>query len=363
MRKKHRKKIQEYGKFSKKSSKKKPTKKIFFSKLLTYFKKSFNLYKIKKFFRIFYMDSFKGKKIGVLCGGLSSEREISLRSGKNVYNTLMNMGLDVIMIDVDRNIVDKLKQEKIDIAFIMLHGRYGEDGCIQGLLEILDIPYTGPGVLASSVGMNKRITKRILSAKGIPVPESIDVDFDNPEKTIEYVKNHIKFPVIIKPNCEGSSIGVIKIDDEKKLREVISNYEFKDCFIEKYVEGKEITAGGILTKDGFIDLPLLGLIPQNEFYDFDAKYTKGKTIMELPAKVSKAVEEKIKKYIETTFYELDLYGVARLDVIIDKDDNPYFLEVNTIPGMTETSDIPAMAKAKGMSMEELVLLILKSAFK
>ncbi len=308
------------------------------------------------------MEDLNSKKLGVLCGGLSSEREISLRSGNNVFNTLKGMGFNVVKIDVQRDILERLKEEQIDIAVIMLHGKYGEDGCIQGLLEILGIPYTGPGVLASSVGMNKRITKRILSAKGIPVPPSVDVDFSNLNSTIKEVLN-IGFPVIIKPNCEGSSIGVIKIENEKQLTEVLSNYTYRDCFIEKYIEGKEITVGGILTRDGFIDLPFLGLIPQNEFYDFDAKYTKGKTIMELPAKVSKQVEEKIKKYIETTFYELDLYGVARLDVIIDKNDNPYFLEVNTIPGMTETSDIPAMAKAKGMSMEELVLLILKSAFK
>lgn len=309
------------------------------------------------------LKKYQSKKIGVLLGGLSSEREISIRSGTNVYNILKDLGLNCVKIDVDRNIAKKLIDEKIDLAVIMLHGKYGEDGCIQGLLEIMGIPYTGPGVLASSICMNKKITKKILASKNIPVVSSIDVDLDNSTELPSIVKRELSYPVIIKPASEGSSIGILKVENEKELIDVLKDYKYEEPFIEKYIEGKEITVGGILTKDEFIELPFLGLLPKNEFYDFDAKYTKGKTLMEIPAKVSNSVEKKVKEYIKIAFETLKLYGVARLDIIIDKEDNPYFLEVNTIPGMTETSDIPAMAEAKGITKEELILLILKSAFK
>ncbi len=309
------------------------------------------------------LKNYESKKIAVLLGGLSSEREISIRSGTNVFNIIKRLGLNCIKIDVDKNISQRLNDERIDLAVIMLHGKYGEDGCIQGLLEIMGIPYTGPGVLPSSICMNKKITKKILASRGIPVSPFIDCTSKEIYEILRLVKESFGFPAVIKPNCEGSSIGIVKVKDENELEMALKNYEYDDFFIEKYIEGKEITVGGIMTKDEFIDLPFLGLVPQNEFYDFDAKYTKGKTLMEIPAKVSKNTEENIKEYIKIAFEELKLYGVARLDIIIDRQDNPYFLEVNTIPGMTETSDIPAMSRAKGLSDEELVLLILKSAYK
>jgi D-alanine-D-alanine ligase len=308
------------------------------------------------------LEKYKDKNIAVLLGGLSSEREISIRSGTNVFNALKKLGLNCITIDVDRNIASRLLEEKIDIAVVMLHGKYGEDGCIQGLLEVMGIPYTGPGVLCSAIGMNKRITKKILKTSGIPVPSYVDVDFSNLDKTVEEASK-FGFPLIVKPNTEGSSIGVKKVSSKNELKETLENYEYKDCFIEKFIDGKEITVGSILTKYEYIELPFLGLLPQNEFYDFEAKYTKGKTIMELPARVSKKTEEKIRNYLKTAFYDLNIYGVARFDLILDNEENPFFLEVNTLPGMTETSDIPAMAKAAGMSFEELVLYILRSAEK
>jgi len=294
-------------------------------------------------------------------GGLSSEREVSIRSGENVYNALVNLGFKVTKMDVDANIARKLIKDNIDVAVIMLHGKYGEDGVIQGVLELIGIPYTGCDVLTSAIGMNKIITKELLKAKGIPVADYVVLDSSNPDKSFNDILS-LGLPVVLKPVDEGSSVGGEIIREEDQLKGKQRNYlrRHPNSFAEKAIIGTEITIGVIGDQKNITILPIMELRPKKEFYDYEAKYTKGMTDFVIPAEISKEQEEKVIEYTKIAFKTLNCRGVVRFDAIISKDDGlPYFLEVNTIPGMTETSDIPAMAKAAGMSFEEVVLKLLE----
>jgi D-alanine-D-alanine ligase len=307
------------------------------------------------------IEFYKTKNIAVLMGGLSSEREVSIRSGENVYNALVNLGFKVTKMDVDANIARKLIKDNIDVAVIMLHGKYGEDGVIQGVLELLGIPYTGCDVLTSAIGMNKIITKELLKAKGIPVADYVVLDPSNPDKSFNDILS-LGLPVVLKPVDEGSSVGVEIIREEDQLKGKLRNYlrRHPNSFAEKAIIGTEITIGVIGDQKNITILPIMELRPKKEFYDYEAKYTKGMTDFVIPAEISKEQEEKVIEYTKIAFKTLNCRGVVRFDAIISKDDGlPYFLEVNTIPGMTETSDIPAMAKAAGMSFEEVVLKLLE----
>ncbi len=310
------------------------------------------------------LNRYKGKKIGVLMGGLSSEREISLCSGENVYNSLLNLGLNAVKIDAGRDLIRDLSDTRIDIVFNILHGKYGEDGIVQGILEYLDIPYTGSGILGSAIGIDKIMSKKIFIQNGIPVPPHVCIDIADPLKTLEAIASEIGFPFVLKPNCEGSSIGVSLIKDDSDYRSKIAGHidEYPCSYAERYIAGKEITIGIAGNRNNIMTLPILSLKPANEFYDFEAKYTKGLTEFELPAKMTLEKEKTILKFAETAFREMKLSGVVRFDAIIDDNENPYFLEVNTIPGMTETSDIPAMARAAGC-YDELLITILDSSIK
>jgi len=307
------------------------------------------------------IEFYKTKNIAVLMGGLSSEREVSIRSGENVYNALVNLGFKVTKMDVDANIARKLIKDNIDVAVIMLHGKYGEDGVIQGVLELLGIPYTGCDVLTSAIGMNKIITKELLKAKGIPVADYVVLDSSNPDKSFNDILS-LGLPAVLKPVDEGSSVGVEIIKEEDQLKGKLRNYlrRHPNSFAEKAIIGTEITIGVIGDQKNITILPIMELRPKKEFYDYEAKYTKGMTDFVIPAEISKEQEEKVIEYTKIAFKTLNCRGVVRFDAIISKDDGlPYFLEVNTIPGMTETSDIPAMAKAAGMSFEEVVLKLLE----
>ncbi len=307
---------------------------------------------------------YRDKKIGVIMGGLSSEREISLRSGENVYNSLLKMGLSAVKIDAGRNLISDLANSHIDIAFNILHGKYGEDGAVQGILEYLNIPYTGSGILGSAIGMDKIITKKIFIQNGIPVPRFVCIDKSDPLRSIIAIRSEIGFPFILKPAREGSSIGVFLIKDETDYRAKIQNHmnKYPDSYAEKYITGKEITIGVAGADSKTIVLPILSPEPSNEFYDFEAKYTKGMTRFELPAKIDPETEDLVRVYCKKAFREMKLSGVARFDAIIDSSGSPFFLEVNTLPGMTETSDIPAMARAAGC-YDELMIMILDSSIK
>ena len=301
------------------------------------------------------------KKIGVLCGGMSSERDVSLRSGKNCYEALLRLGYkNTVIIDVDKNVAEKLNQEKIETAFLALHGKYGEDGCIQGLLEIMGIPYTGCGVAASAISMNKDITKRVLSLfPDIPLIKSQVVTKDSRKD----FKLNLKYPLMLKPVSEGSSIGMVKVENENNFEEsLLYSFKYSDTIlIEEYLDGLSTTVGVLDIEDKTIATPILAFHPKNEWYDFEAKYTAGMTEFELPAKLHEDLTKKIQEIAIKSHKAVGARGLCRVDFLITPDGNPYVLEINTIPGMTDLSDLPAQAKSMGISFDNLVKIILNSS--
>jgi D-alanine-D-alanine ligase len=306
----------------------------------------------------------KDKKIIVLCGWISREREVSLRSGKKIYSALLRKGYDVTLIDPKMKGWEPVLRG--DIVFIALHGKPGEDGTIQGFLETFNVPYTGSGVLASSLAMNKLISKKMFIFSGIPTPDYLSMDdFESIDDFISKSMEYIGLPAVVKPVSEGSSIGVSIVKDADSLAPVVKDTvnKFDRVFIEKYIEGREITIG-IIELDGKpVALPILELVPRNKFYDYEAKYTAGFTEFIIPARMDKEKYTLAQELALKAHKALGCTGFSRVDLITDSNDNPYVLEVNTIPGMTELSDLPAMAKAYGIDYDDLVEIMLQSALR
>ncbi len=300
----------------------------------------------------------KNAKIAVLCGGMSTEKEISMRSGKNCYEALKRLGyVNAQLVIVDTNIAQILKG--YDFVYNALHGKYGEDGCIQGLLEIMKIPYTGCGVMSSAICMNKEFTKRALKNFGIPLISSV---FIKKDEDAEMAVSNLNYPLMVKPVCEGSSFGMHKVNTPTELLSAVDDARKynPDILVEEYREGISATVG-VLEKDGkFFATEILEFRPKNEWYDYEAKYTKGMTEFILPAQISEELTKQVKDITIKAFEACACRGVARVDFLIS-DGVPYVLEVNTSPGMTDTSDLPAQAAAGGIGFDELVELILKSA--
>lgn len=303
----------------------------------------------------------KDAKIAVLCGGMSSEAEVSRRSGKGCFDALQRLGFkNAELVEVDENISENLKKGHYDYAFNALHGKYGEDGCVQGILEILHIPYTGCGVMASSMCMNKEYTKRILSTcPDIPMAKSAFVR--KGDDVLEKTKD-LTYPLFTKPVCEGSSFGMTKVDRKEDLKaayEVALKYN-DDVLVEEFIDGFFVTVG-VLEKDGkAFATEILEIRPKNEWYDFEAKYSQGMSEFICPANLSKEVTERVKEVAVKAFETAGCRSVSRVDFMM-KDDIPYLLEINTSPGMTTVSDLPAQAKAMGIDYDHLVLTILNSA--
>lgn len=300
----------------------------------------------------------KDSKIAVLCGGFSSEAEVSRRSGKNCYEALLRLGYsNTKLIEVTENISNDLNG--FDFAYNALHGKYGEDGCIQGLLEILKIPYTGCGVMASSICMNKEFTKKVLRDAGLPVIKSICIT--KGDNLFDKTKD-LAYPLMVKPVCEGSSFGMSKVNNQDELvKAVFEASKFKqDILIEEYKTGKDATVG-VLEKEGVpFATDILEMRPHNEWYDYEAKYTKGMTDFITPAEFSDKMTTAVKDYAIKAFKACGCRSVSRVDFVVTED-IPYILEVNTSPGMTDTSDLPAQTASMGISYDELVELTLKSA--
>ncbi len=313
------------------------------------------------------LEKFKDKKILVICGGTSGEKEVSLRSGRNVYNALKSFDLNVELLEIKKDFVSEiLNARPFDVVFNILHGKPGEDGTVQGFLDLLGIPYTGSGVLGSAIGMNKIITKKIFQNEGIPTPPYVAIyHYDDFEEKLKEAEDKFGYPMMFKPKDEGSSLGV-KIC--KTREEVIQTYEesknkFEDFFLEKYIKGKIITTGVLGTGKNAFALPILELRPKKrEFYDYTAKYTKGATEFILPAELPEKLTEKIQRLSVKAHLAIECRGFSRVDGVVSEEGKPYLLEVNTLPGMTDLSDLPAEARAYGMSYEELVLFILNTAF-
>ena len=302
----------------------------------------------------------KDAKIAVLMGGPSSEAEISRRSGKNVFKALQNLGYkNVELIEVTENIAEVLKEKNIEIVYNAMHGKYGEDGCIQGMLEVMQIPYTGCGVLASSVCMNKEYTKNILKGAGIPLIKSVLVRKDEDYK--DKIKD-LKYPFMLKPVSEGSSIGMYKVNNPEEMAECFKKSAQcgQDVMVEEYIEGKSVTVGVLENGADLFATEILEFRTKTEWYDYEAKYTAGMTEFILPAELSSQMTEKVKKIAIDSFKACACRGVSRVDFLVT-DDIPYVLEINTSPGMTDLSDLPAQSKAMGIDYDTLVQIILNDA--
>ncbi|MBU1077806.1 MAG: D-alanine--D-alanine ligase [Spirochaetes bacterium] len=297
----------------------------------------------------------KKMKVGVVYGGPSSERDVSIRSAENVQKALKRKGYNAVMIDLDNNISEKLRKEDIELVYIILHGSPGEDGTIQGLLDIMKIPYTGSGVLGSAISMNKIVTKQLFQANDILTPSFVIIDDEYKISDIE----KLKFPIIFKPYAEGSSIGIKKYDTINEFNDSIGDMIKKYSYgiAEEFLTGMEITVGVLDENEKTIALPILELISENEFYDYDAKYTKGKTRFIIPARLDKRLTRQAQELAIRAFKTLWCRGVSRVDMIFANKDI-YVLEVNTIPGMTDTSDLPAEAREMGIEFDDLVEKIL-----
>jgi D-alanine-D-alanine ligase len=296
--------------------------------------------------------------VGVLLGGVSAEREISLRTGEAIMKALRGRDYNVCPIDVGYDIAERLISEQIGVAFITLHGRFGEDGTIQGMLELMRIPYTGSGVLASALSMDKIMSKRIFSAHAIPTPAFHILEAtEGVKEALE--KLSFPFPIVVKPASEGSTIGVTIIHDKDKLAQAMGHGRQYDprLLLEEYIKGKEITLGVLNGQP----LPLIEIAPKSGFYDYRAKYTKGETEYILPPRIPPKVHEEAERIGLDAYRVLGCAGCARVDMMADEKGGVFVLEVNSMPGMTETSLVPKAAHSAGIDFPELVERILGSA--
>ncbi|MDA1191019.1 MAG: D-alanine--D-alanine ligase [Candidatus Poribacteria bacterium] len=309
-------------------------------------------------------ERFGGKRIGVLMGGMSGEREVSLRSGTNVVAALRRQGIGCLPIDPrDEHWTAKL--DGIDAAFLALHGRDGEDGRMQGFLDTMEIPYTGSGVLASAVGMNKVVTKTLLLANGLPTaPYVLISNREDLRAQVDDVGDRLGFPLVVKPTSEGSSLGVSIVRNPDDLLPVLKKtfYDYKAIFAEKYIKGMEITVGLVGVDQRLRALPVLELVPKNEFYDYEAKYTHGMTQFFIPARLTDDLTTRVQEIAVKAHLAVGCHGFSRVDMMVSTDGEPFITEINTLPGLTDLSDLPAQAKAAGVSYDELILEILESAF-
>ena len=293
-------------------------------------------------------------KVAVLFGGTSAEREVSLNSGSRVLAALQGQGIDAHPYDPAEQPLDALKG--YDCAFIALHGRHGEDGTIQGALEVMHIPYTGSGVLASALAMDKFRTKLMWQAAGLPVPEYALLNADSDFAEIE---EQLGLPLFVKPAREGSSIGVTKVKERGALKAAYEEAARHDPLViaEKGVMGGEYTVGIV----GDEVLPIIKIVPATEWYDYEAKYNRDDTQYLCPCGLPEAKEMEIRKGALEAFRILGGRGWGRVDFLMDEEGNHYFLEVNTAPGMTDHSLVPMGARVAGMEYPALVRRVLELA--
>jgi len=295
----------------------------------------------------------KAKKIAVLMGGLSAEREVSLNSGSAVLKALVAQGYDAVGIDVGRDLADRLKNEKVEVAFIALHGRFGEDGSVQGLLELMGIPYTGSGVLASALAINKVFSKVVFSSAGLTVA---------PYQVLrrgEKLQLAFQLPVVVKPSREGSSVGVSIVREPGQMEGALADafsYD-SEILVEQFIKGSEVQVGIL---DGRA-LGAIEIVPKGEFYDFEAKYTEGGAEHILPARLPEAIYQKVLREGEKAHAALDCDCYSRVDFLVNEAGDCYLLEVNTLPGMTDLSLLPEIARGAGIEFAPLVERILQAA--
>ncbi len=302
------------------------------------------------------------QKTAVLMGGISREREISLMSGKAILSSLLRSGVDAFSFDPKKRSILELNEEKVDNVFIALHGKFGEDGFAQGILEFLKLPYTGSDLASSSLAMNKAQTKRIWNAEGLKNPDFFEFD---KTKNIKDYFDLLTFPMIVKPVCEGSSLGVVRVEKLNQLYHAIEEaFTFGEkILIEKLIKGREVTCGLVSLEacNELTALPIVEIIAPKGNYNFHNKYIGSETEYICPAVIPGNIEKKIKEISLKAFSILGCKGWGRVDFILDESNTPYLLEVNTVPGMTNHSLVPMAASKYGLSFDELVLCILNKA--
>jgi D-alanine-D-alanine ligase len=304
------------------------------------------------------MGKWTGKRVAVLYGGKSSEREVSLKTGAAIAKALRESGHDVALIDVDGDVAARLRAERVAVAFNALHGRFGEDGCIQGLLEAMEIPYTGSGVTASAIGMDKILSKLLFRSVGLAVCDYRVFPASDAAK-IRASDLPFGLPCIVKPANEGSSVGVSLVKQESDLAAACTEAaRWKgDVIVERYVKGKECQ---VAVLDGKA-LGVIEVVPANAFYDYAAKYTAGTTQYFYPARISAEHTRMLMESGEKAHRALGCAGVTRTDFILVEDGTAYILEVNTLPGMTATSLVPKIAAGNGIPFPELCERLLDGA--
>ncbi|MBV8048339.1 MAG: D-alanine--D-alanine ligase [Paludibacterium sp.] len=295
-------------------------------------------------------------KVAVMMGGSSSEREVSLMSGNGVLKALLSRGVDAHAFDPAEKPLFALKEEGFDRVFIILHGPFGEDGTLQGALETMGIPYTGCGVMASAIGMDKWRTKLLWQAAGLPVPAFRLLDENS---DLDRVAAELGLPLFIKPACEGSSFGVSKVKQAGAMRAAFDGARKYDALVlaERFIGGGEYTCAIL----GDRALPTIKIEPAAEFYDYEAKYFRDDTVYRCPSGLSDAREAEVRELARAAFQVLGGTGWGRIDFLLDEAGNPYLLEANTAPGMTSHSLVPMAARQAGMSYEDLCLAVLDLA--
>lgn len=304
-------------------------------------------------------------KVAVLMGGQSAERDISLMSGQGVLTALLSRGVDAHAFDPAQRPMCELKTDRFDRCFIALHGRFGEDGTVQGALELMGIPYTGSGVMASSIAIDKVMTKRVLVAVGVPMPQHVLLRRGAyTAQDVQKALVQLGLPLIVKPAREGSSLGLTKVMDASHMAAAVEQAAQLDADIlcEQFIDGDEVTCPVLGTGSQAYALPLIRIAAVGGNYDYQNKYFTDTTQYQVPCGLPQGEEKAIQELVLQTYRTLNCRGWARADVMIDKQTRkPFLLEVNTSPGMTGHSLVPMSARAVGTSYEDLCLEILKSA--
>ena len=299
-------------------------------------------------------------RIGILMGGRSLERDISLRSGRRVSRALQELGHEVVEYDVGETLVPDLKGAGLDLVYISLHGKFGEDGTVQELLEILDIPYTGPGVYSSAVGFNKALSKEIFRRHGVPTPPFFvlsEATFQEMGSlhALPDIGKKLGFPLVVKPVAQGSALGVRVVHEESELPEAVRSALHYDerVLLEQYVRGTEVAASILGNADSEV-LPIVEIVPRSGFFDFDSRYTLGATDYYCPARLDGDTTQRIIEVAARAHRALECENVSRVDIIVDEAGEPQVLELNISPGMTESSLLPLAAEAAGLGFRDLV---------
>jgi D-alanine-D-alanine ligase len=309
-------------------------------------------------------------RVAVLKGGRSLESQVSLRSGARVADALERLGHEVVGLDLDTDLISRLREVAPDAAFVALHGRDGEDGTVQELLEILGIPYTGSGVLACSRAMDKAMTKHLLQAADIPTPDFFAFTQTafrelGAADILPAIEERLDFPIVVKPSCQGSALGIkFARRPEDVPSALMTGFSYDErVVLERYVSGRDLAVSVLDGPDGPRALPVVEAVPQGEdFYDFSARYDIGRSTFVCPAQLPDELTTRAHELALATYELLGCYAFARIDLMLGPGGELFVLEANAIPGLTDTSLLPQAAEAAGIGFDDLVARILASAF-